>query len=529
MNYSPKEMTILIVDDTPENISVLGDFLSNYRLKVATSGHKALKIADSIKLDLILLDIMMPEMDGYEVCKRLKQKPETKDIPVIFLSALKEVKDKVTGFKMGAVDYITKPFQIEEVNSRIEIHLTLSTYRKRLENINEELERMVSERTQQLFIEKNKAEEANKLKLHFLALMSHELRTPMVGILGFSEVIYEECETSTLKDYANNLHVSAARLNETLNSILNFSAHQAGKHTADLRPVILDDYVEKILKKYKIYAQLNGIEVRFSPNGTINTMTDHTILGIVVNNVLNNAVKYTLSGFIQVDLSTELHNNNLYACISIKDTGIGIDKSQHELIFEDFRQVDEGLSRSFEGVGLGLSNAKKYIVLLNGFIELESEPGKGSTFKIFFPFISNFSLEEAQISEKQFRMPERKYKILIVEDNQFTVELEMLYLREFGELIDVDNGYAAIHKARNYQFDAIIIDVSIGQGISGLAVIKEIKKISGYENTPIIAFTALAMEGDKEFILNSGATHYLPKPGSKKELIEILCKALNIY
>ncbi|MBE2278956.1 MAG: response regulator, partial [Ignavibacteriaceae bacterium] len=511
MNYEPKDMTILVVDDTPENISILGDFLIDYNIKVATSGQKALKLAESSNLDLILLDIMMPEMDGYEVCRKLKHNPNTKDIPVIFLSALTEVKDKVTGFHLGAVDYITKPFQIEEVKSRIETHLSLSTYRKRLENINEELERMVNERTQQLFVEKNKAEEASKLKSHFLALMSHELRTPMVGILGFSEVIYEASNTDLIKDYAENLNKSATRLNETLSSILNFSALQAGKQTADLHPVNLGDYVAKIIQKHVKYAKIKGLTVNTSSIEKINTLTDYTMLGMIVNNVMNNAIKYTIEGSITVDIYSELRQNNLFDCISIKDTGIGIDKSQHQKIFEDFRQADEGFNRSFEGVGLGLSIVKQYVELLNGFIELESEPGKGSNFKLFFPHISNISFEEEELgTEKQLKIPEKKYKILIVEDNQLTIELEKLYLKEFGEIIDVDGGYAAIEQAKKIRFDAVIIDVSIGQGISGLDVIKEIKKINGYENTPIIAFTAYAMDGDKEFILNGGATHYLP-------------------
>ena len=125
MNYDKKSMTILVVDDTPENISIIGEYLSHYQVKVANSGPKALQIAGNSDLDLILLDIKMPDMDGHEVCRKLKENPKTKDIPVIFITVMSETTDKVTGFNLGAVDYITKPFQIDEVKSRIETHLTL--------------------------------------------------------------------------------------------------------------------------------------------------------------------------------------------------------------------------------------------------------------------------------------------------------------------------------------------------------------------------------------------------------------------
>ena len=141
MDFDRSQITILIVDDTPENISILGEFLSGYKVKVALDGNKALHmLEDGLRPTMILLDIMMPGIDGYEVCRRIKANPETKDIPVIFITALSDLADKVRGFQYGAVDYITKPFHLAELNSRINTHLGLAIYRKELEKSNEVLE-----------------------------------------------------------------------------------------------------------------------------------------------------------------------------------------------------------------------------------------------------------------------------------------------------------------------------------------------------------------------------------------------------
>lgn len=183
---------ILIVDDTPENLQVLSATLSErgYKVRGVINGKMAVRAARSAPPDLILLDIRMPDSNGYQVCEELKADAQTSKIPVIFISALDEVLDKVKAFQVGGEDYITKPFQVEEVVARVEHQLTIQRLQKQLIQQNEQLQKEI--------VERKKAQEsaaaASKAKSEFLANMSHELRTPLNGILGYSELLREEAE-----------------------------------------------------------------------------------------------------------------------------------------------------------------------------------------------------------------------------------------------------------------------------------------------------------------------------------------------
>ncbi len=529
---------ILLVDDTPENLTILGEYLLEYKVKVALNGAKALSIAFSDpKPDLILLDIMMPEMDGYEVCRQLKENSSTKDIPIIFISALNEVTDKVKGFELGAVDYITKPFQIEEVKSRINTHLTLSSLQNRLKNINNELEQKVEERTVALIEAKDKAEESSRVKSHFLALMSHELRTPMTGILGFSEVLVNELEDETLKDFAKTINESGHRLKDTLDSVLNLSKIESGKMKAHYNEFEIIEKVKNLLKGHEFNANAKSLELNFKTEfSKLNVKLDEIMFEIVFNNLVSNAIKYSNKGKICVEIFQDKIQEVSYNCMKVSDNGQGIPKEKHQLIFEEFRQVDEGVKRNFQGVGLGLSLVKKYVEIMRGKIELVSELKIGSTFTVKFPVRTK--LEEKIEMEKTIltavktgnivfeKNKEWKPKLLLVEDEITNIKIAKLYLADFGDVDVAENGDDAIKLTKSNLYSAILMDINLGQGLSGIEVTKEIKKDVRYKDVPIIAYTAFALEGDKENFLNEGCTHYLPKPCSKEELIDLLYEVI---
>ncbi len=535
MVINTSEITILIVDDTPQNIDILGEYLSEYRIKAAADGEKALRaIETGSKPHLVLLDIMMPGMDGYEVCRRLKRNENTKDIPVIFITAMSEVEDKVKGFEHGAVDYITKPFQLEEVKSRIETHIALSLYRKELENINQKLEFKVQERTRELVSAKEKAEEANKLKSHFLSLISHELRTPMAGILGFSEVLVEETTNAELKEFAGMLYSSAQRLKDTIESILSLSKLET--HNRLIRPQECDILAEanKVIEKYQPTANEKGIKL--AVQGTWNNhevYLDKSMFSLIFENILNNAVKYTDKGEVTIRLFNEKLDGEDAICFSIADTGIGIPADKQQIIFEEFRQVYEGMERNFEGVGLGLSLVKKYVSASGGAIDLVSDLGKGSKFTVKLKQSKREGEEENAISAAVSKPPAKKIAkgmptILLVEDDFINIEIAKFYLRGFANIDVAKDGFNAIDLAREKQYDAVLMDINLGRGLSGVEVTKEILSIEGYNSVPIIACTAFAMVGDEQKFLQDGCTHYLPKPYTKEDLIDLLKKTLNI-
>jgi len=214
-NQQPKTPNILIVDDTPANVLLLVRMLSQhgYLTRPVTSGKLALDAARTERPDLILLDINMPDMNGYQVCEQLKADPALQDIPVIFLSALNEPLDKVTAFGAGGVDYITKPFQLSEVNARVETHLKINSLQRQLSAHNENLEQQVTERTRQLALALEQLQTQGKLKDNYLAMISHELRTPANGILGIGELLLGLCPASRDRTfYADLFEQSATRL-----------------------------------------------------------------------------------------------------------------------------------------------------------------------------------------------------------------------------------------------------------------------------------------------------------------------------
>ncbi len=530
MSYDKSNSIVLIVDDTPENITILGEYLAEYKIKVARSGLDALALIEAGTIpDIILLDVMMPGIDGYETCRRIKANEATNEIPVIFITSMSEIEDKVKGFRLGAVDYITKPFQLEEVKTRIETHVTLYNYRRKLENVNSILEQKVAERTFELTRAKEKAEEANRLKSHFFALMSHELRTPMVGILGYAEVLMDEVQNEELKVYAENLNESAIRLKETLESILILTKLESQTHEVHPAVFILEEKMNDLIQRHMHSANFKGLKMAYQNKSTSKEVYyDITMFEIIINNLINNAVKYTDKGKVSIESYNETHEGRLYDCIRVSDTGIGIPKEKQGLIFEEFRQVYEGMTRNFEGVGLGLSLVKKYVNLLGGKIELESEVGKGSVFTIKLPQWEKVEvIPKSEVKDSVVKLKERiaypdKQKVLLVEDDRINVEVTKLYLENVCDIDIAYDGASAIQMAKRNDYSAILMDINLGKGLSGIEVTKIIKQLEQYKETPVIAYTAFAMDGDKEDFIKEGCTHYLQKPYKKQDLLDLI-------
>ena len=242
---------------------------------------------------------------------------------------------------------------------------------------------------EELITAKEKAEEMNRLKSSFLANMSHELRTPLVGILGYSEVLSEEIKDSNNLKMVKDISNSGKRLLETLNSILDLSRIEANKFEINPSRFNLVDLVKEEINLYKAVAQIKNIslDVRMFHHELI-INSDKKIIQNIISHLINNAVKYTSKGSVIVSVTNE-KNAAEYAVIKVTDTGIGIPKESQVLIFDEFRQASEGLNRQYEGAGLGLTITKKYIKLLQGTINVKSEPGAGSEFSVKIPINHN--------------------------------------------------------------------------------------------------------------------------------------------
>jgi two-component system, sensor histidine kinase and response regulator len=385
--------TILIVDDIQENVSVLYRFLTDegFKTLVAKNGEQVFKILKLTRPDLILLDVMMPPgIDGFEVCKILKSQEQTKNIPVIFMTALTDTVDKVKGFELGAADYVTKPIQQREVLARINAHLNLYKLQKQLAEKNKTLQQQnetletVVEALQQA---KLAAEEANLTKSQFLANMSHELRTPMNAIIGYSELLKEEAEDLHVDELITDLdkiNLAGKHLLELINDILDISKIETGKMAFCPTTFEIQSLLNEIINLIQFQIKGNHLEVSCSQD--IGTMqTDQVKLQQILFNLLSNANKFTQNGLIKLIVSKEDEQPIEQIHFTVTDTGIGMSPEQQKHIFQAFTQVDGSYTRKYGGTGLGLTLTKRFVEMMQGTINVESELGQGSSFTIHLP------------------------------------------------------------------------------------------------------------------------------------------------
>jgi PAS domain S-box-containing protein len=401
---------------------------------------------------------------------------------------------------------------------------SITNYLAVMEDISEK-----KEKEKELIKAKEKAEESEKLKSHFLANMSHELRTPMVGILGFSELLMNDIKNEYQNDMMSKIHRSGQRLMSTLNLILDLSRIEAGKLDMDLKEFNISESIKETIDLFEKIAQQKNLYIKYENNiNDILVVQDERIIRDVLNNLINNAVKYTNKGGINITADEITEKGIRYCVISVKDTGIGIPANKLDVIFEEFRQVSEGISRKFEGTGLGLSITKKFVEKMNGSIKVESVQDKGSVFTVKIPVGNNIvpyviepkKEKEAKISD--IKPDRKKLSVIIVDDDESTALLCRFYLKQDYNVEYASSAGEAMNLVSKNNFDLILMDINLGKGKNGLEVTADIKKIKGYENIPVIALTAYAMKGDREEFIKAGCAGYISKPFTKEDFLSMI-------
>ncbi len=359
-------MNILLVDDTPANLDVLRKILEEEGLtiSVALNGEMALKIAPNLIPDLILLDIMMPGIDGFETCEQLKNDPVTKDIPVIFLSAKSDTSDVLQGFSVGGLDYITKPINSEEVLVRVRTQLQLRMQTKKLEETQGKLER------------------SNKNLQEFASVVSHDLKAPLRNILRLGEFLKEDCSDQLDKngqDYINTISVLTDRMTKLIDGLLEFS-----KITEDARPLEILD-LKEIIKEVMDNLQVSIIETEGIINiGELPKINGNPVLIIqLFQNLIANALKFHKREEAPVIKVYGQSTNNEFCEIFVEDNGIGFEEKYTEKIFLPLKRLVA--QEEYEGSGIGLALCKKIVDHHKGTITCRSQPGKGTKFTLSFP------------------------------------------------------------------------------------------------------------------------------------------------
>jgi PAS domain S-box-containing protein len=383
---------------------------------------------------------------------------------------------------------------------------------------------------QELIIAKEKAEESDRLKSSILANISHELRTPLNGILGFSEILKEELGNSEFLSMIENIHNSGKRLMATLNSIITLSQLEAGKITVSMKEVPIAISIISVVKSMGSLAIEKKIRMETEEIKPFTVITDDQLLKQLVRQILDNAIKFTENGIITVASYLDTIDELPCVVIKITDSGIGIEKDYFDLIFQEFRQVSEGFGRKFQGSGIGLTISKKIIDLLKGRIIVESTPGKGSSFSICLPHSSDngskklTSVNVAVTSSSKKEQPQSVSvpAVLLVEDNMVNKELTEIFLHPFFKVDHAPNGTMALEMAKNKLYHAVLMDISMGPGLSGFDLARALRQLNDYATIPIIAITGYTMTEDQEMLLSAGCSNFISKPFDRKSLLRII-------
>jgi signal transduction histidine kinase len=368
---------ILIVDDLPANLKILGDILEDdgYRVRPVRNGKLALQVAEKVMPDLILLDVLMPGIDGFEVCRRLKENQKLHDIPVIFISSIDDTDDIVRALSTGGIDYITRPFRAEEVTARVSAHLKDYQQRKIIEEQSKEL--------QILNVGKDK----------FFSIIAHDLRSPISGFLGLTQLLIEELPSLTQAEILNiayDLRNTTTHIYGLLENLFQWSRMEQGLIPFKPVNIQLKPAADESLSLVMESARIKDIEITIVVPDNIHVFADTNMLQSLFRNLVSNSVKFTPRGG-KIYLSAKITESDRVQ-ISIKDSGIGMSAGMVYNLFRLDGQTDRPGTEGEPSTGLGLIICKEFVEKHNGKLWVASEEGKGSEFFFDLP-VRNFPEE----------------------------------------------------------------------------------------------------------------------------------------
>ena len=532
-NNSKKKMnTILIVDDDSLFRTRLSNILSSeYKLHTANDGEACLEMAEKIMPDLILLDYVMPGKDGFEVIERLKLSTRTNKIPVIFITGTQHQDLESKGLALGAIDFITKPFNPVVVKLRVRQQI-------RIINLSKELEQTAK-------VEKM----SNEVKTKFLANMSHEIRTPMNSILGITEILLENRNIShEVVDGLTRIYTSCELLMEVIDDILDVSKIEEGK--LEIVPAeykfaeLINDSV--LLNTTKINEKPVKFEVKADASVPQVLIGDVLRIKQILNNLLSNAFKYTETGTVTLHAGIEpthaLTDDKVVLVLGVRDTGRGMTPEQKDMVFNEYARFDDEITgKKIAGTGLGLSITKQIVDMMEGSIHVESTVGSGTLIVVRLPqntikdappigpvVAENLQFCRSDISKKRLkfaikREPMPDGKVLIVDDVETNLYVAQGLMKFYRLQIDaVMSGKKAVEKIKSgHKYDIIFMDHMMPEmdGIQATYLIRSL----GYNNT-IIALTANALSGQEEMFLKNGFDGFIAKPIDVYKLDTLLTK-----
>ena len=365
-----KGRRILAVDDDRINLRIIGGILRNegYEIAEAASGEQALEVYATFQPNLVLLDVMMPGIDGFATCRTLKKNYGDKCAPVIFVTAKSEADDVVMGFDAGGVDYLTKPFRPKEVVARIRTHLS-----------NQQLVEQQKDLVQQL-------SKANAAKDRFLGMCAHDLRNPLSSIRGLAELMDENAIgelTAEQREIIQTIHGASQSMLQLVNELLDVATIEAGHLKLEKVPTSIVEIVERSVHLSNIEAAKKNTKIEMVTGGMDPIVdVDRNKIRQVVDNLINNAVKYSPRGSIVTVL---IHSHGAVAGFAVRDSGPGIPESERHKLFKDYGRLSTLPTGGEKSTGLGLAICRKIVEAHNGTIGVDNIPGRGAEFIVSLP------------------------------------------------------------------------------------------------------------------------------------------------
>jgi signal transduction histidine kinase len=460
---SPK---ILVVDDNPANRLGVRKALRgiDVELHEVDSGFDALSLSLVNDYALVLLDVQMPDMDGFEICAQLRSNPKTAETPIVLMTAAyTSAEDAITGYAEGATDYLAKPVSDRLLRAKVQVFLRLFRQRQALQNAIETADRAKAE-----------AECASLARSKFLAAASHDLRQPVQAVILLLGVLKRQMNSPQIvADAVSKMEVAAIGLNKLLNSMLDVSQLDAGAVMPQIETVDAGHLLTRLSQEYSVAAVSKGLSLKcFSRS--LHVRTDSTLLERAMRNVIENALRYTLKGGILLGL----RRRGDRVRFDVIDTGIGISSEHQPYIFEEFYQADGPTNMGRQGLGLGLSIVSRICRLLGAEILLSSREGRGTRFSVLFPLDESDSRPTSPLTLSN----DRGGCILVIEDNPLLRSGLEAMLQGWGyEVIAASSGEEAIHlgESNSWGVDAIITDQRLGPGLTGTAAAMEIRTRAG--------------------------------------------------
>jgi CheY-like chemotaxis protein len=530
---------ILIVDDEPMNVALLEAMLpvEKYDILRAYNGLEAVEKATNFLPDIILLDIMMPEMNGYQVTRKLKNDQLTHHIPIVLVTALNGVKDKVKGLEVGADDFLSKPLDRTELTARVNSLLKVKAYHDHLLNYQKELEVEVARRTEKLAAElvKRKQTEAQLIQAQKMEAIgtlaggiAHDFNNILASIMGYAELAILDVEKNTeLHEYLNQVMVAGSRAKDLVRQILTFS-RQTEK---ELRPLQLELILNEVFKLLRASLPAT-IEMRQNINSESPVLADSTQMHQLIMNLCTNAAHAMeqKGGILTVELNdvhleTELTQRpsniaaGAYIQLTVSDTGHGMTPAVTERIFDPFFTTKE----KGKGTGIGLSAVHGIVKSHGGDITVSTEPGKGSTFNVFLPRIEKDLVEDDVIEE---RKPTGNEYILFVDDEQTIVDIGKKMLKRLGYEVEACTGSIEaleLFKLQPEKFDLIVCDMTMPK-MTGEELALKLREIS--PDIPIVLCTGYSAKMS-ELTAKNIVNAFLLKPLTMKEIGNVIRKVLD--